>query len=105
MFFVSTPSHGGFKLEAKHNVLIPAPFCRDGGWYEEDCDVPISSGGPTGLCPRCYLPDTRGDQTQTPPGRSSSGGEARRKLTLASAFAAIGAIVSGVLWLGNRRAQ
>jgi hypothetical protein len=69
------------------------------------CGAPISSGDPTGLCPRCYLPDTRGDQTQTPPVRSSSRGEARRKLTLASAFAAIGAIVLGVPWLGNRRAQ
>ena len=26
VFFVSTPSHGGFMLEAKHNVLIPAAF-------------------------------------------------------------------------------
>jgi hypothetical protein len=41
VFFVSTPSHGGFKLEAKHNLLIPAPFRREGGWYEEDCDAAI----------------------------------------------------------------
>ncbi len=41
VFFVSTPSHGGFKLEAKHNVLIPASFRRERGWYEEDCDAAI----------------------------------------------------------------
>ena len=41
VFFVSTPSHGGFKLEAKHNLLIPAAFRREGGWYEEDCDAAI----------------------------------------------------------------
>jgi hypothetical protein len=41
VFFVSTSSHGGFMLEAKHNVLIPAAFRREGGWYEEDCDAAI----------------------------------------------------------------
>jgi Domain of unknown function (DUF7007) len=41
VFFVSTPRHGGFKLAAKHNVLIPAAFRREGGWYEEDCDAAI----------------------------------------------------------------
>jgi hypothetical protein len=41
VFFVSTPSHGGFKLAAVHNVLIPAAFRREDGWYEEDCDAAI----------------------------------------------------------------
>ena len=41
VFFVWPPSHGNFKLAAKHNVLIPAAFRRDGGWYEEDCDAAI----------------------------------------------------------------
>jgi hypothetical protein len=36
LFFVSTPSHGRFKLSASLNVLIPAAFRRDGGWCEED---------------------------------------------------------------------
>lgn len=39
--FVSTPSHGGYKLDRKLNAKIPKIF-RDcaslpGGWYEEDC--------------------------------------------------------------------
>jgi hypothetical protein len=39
--FVSTPSHGGYKLDKKLNAKIPKIF-RDrasiaGGWYEEDC--------------------------------------------------------------------
>ena len=43
VFFVSAPSHGGFKLAAAHNLLIPAAFCREGGCYEEHCDgaVPV----------------------------------------------------------------
>jgi hypothetical protein len=53
VFFVSTPSHGGFKLEAKHNVLIPVAFRRQGGWYEEDCDAAI----PTFFMPLLFKPD------------------------------------------------
>jgi hypothetical protein len=41
VFFVSTPSHGGFKLAAALNLRIPAAFRREGGWYEEDCDEAI----------------------------------------------------------------
>src|SRR5580704_5973303 len=41
VFFVSTPSHGGFKLAAVHNVLIPAAFRCEGGWYEEDVNAAI----------------------------------------------------------------
>jgi hypothetical protein len=53
MFFVSTASHGGFKLAAKHNVLIPAAFRREGGWYEEDCDAAI----PMFFMPTLFKPE------------------------------------------------
>lgn len=33
-----TPSHGGFHLTPRVNALIPAPFRRNDGWYEEDCE-------------------------------------------------------------------
>ena len=43
--FVSTPGHGGFKVNASENRRIPrawqkASFNLQGlqGWYEEDCD-------------------------------------------------------------------
>ncbi len=39
--FVSTASHGGFKLDSKVNLLIPIDFRRNNGWYEEDCDASI----------------------------------------------------------------
>lgn len=35
---ISTPGHGGFKLDRKRNALVPAPLRRKGGWYEEDCE-------------------------------------------------------------------
>lgn len=43
--FYTTPSHGGFYLDAEHRGKIPAParaFARRwahdrGGWFEEDC--------------------------------------------------------------------
>jgi len=38
---VGTPSHGGIKLDRKHNSLIPEYMRQDGGWYEEDCDWAI----------------------------------------------------------------
>lgn len=38
---VSTPSHGGFKLDDYHNSLVHPAWRRDGGWYEEDCDWAI----------------------------------------------------------------
>jgi hypothetical protein len=41
VFFVSTPSHGGFKLAAVHNLLIPTAFRCEGGWYEEDVNAAI----------------------------------------------------------------
>ena len=47
----------------------------------------------------------QGDKTEIPPVSPSSPGRARRKLTLASAVAAIGAILLGGLWFGNRRGQ
>lgn len=39
--FVSTASHGGYKLDRKQNAKIPAPFRKLGGWYEEDCEYAI----------------------------------------------------------------
>ena len=53
VFFVSSPSHGGFKLSAALNLLIPAAFRRDGGWYEEDCDAAI----PMFFMPTLFKPD------------------------------------------------
>lgn len=46
--FISTASHGGFKLDAERNAEVPdylraASFNSQGerGWYEEDCDAAI----------------------------------------------------------------
>ncbi len=41
VYFVSTPSHGGFRLKRDQNAMIPVAFRRDDGWYEEDCDWAI----------------------------------------------------------------
>ena len=38
---VSTAGHGGIKVPAELNRLIPAPHRRAGGWYEEDCEWSI----------------------------------------------------------------
>lgn len=35
--FYSTPSHGGYKVSDKLNVIIPPYMRNDKGWYEEDC--------------------------------------------------------------------
>jgi Domain of unknown function (DUF7007) len=43
----------GFKLEAKHNVLIPPAFRRERGWYEEDCDAAI----PVFFMPLLFKPE------------------------------------------------
>ena len=37
IWIVSTPSHGGFKLDREANAGMPAELRLDGGWYEEDC--------------------------------------------------------------------
>lgn len=40
----STPGHGGFHVSPYRLALMPepyrshSPFCREAGWYEEDCD-------------------------------------------------------------------
>ena len=39
--FVSTASHGGIKLDRKHNAMVPDYMRCEGGWYEEDCDWAI----------------------------------------------------------------
>lgn len=42
--FFSTPSHGGFYVSPTLRNAMPEPyrshppFCRQPGWYEEDCD-------------------------------------------------------------------
>ena len=69
------------------------------------CGTPISSVGSVDLCPLCLAAETRGDQTETSPGRSSAREEPRRKLTLASALAAVGAFLFGGRRIGNRRVQ
>ncbi len=69
------------------------------------CGAPLPADGPAGLCPLCLPPDTRNDQTEIPPGRSSSREGSRRKRTLASALAAVRAFLLGGLWIGNRRVQ
>jgi hypothetical protein len=38
---VSTPSHGGYKLDAKRNAQVHVAWRRSGGWYEEDCEWAI----------------------------------------------------------------
>ena len=38
IYTVSTSSHGGIHVAEVENMLIPEPFRRDDGWYEEDCD-------------------------------------------------------------------
>jgi hypothetical protein len=35
---VSTPSHGGFKLDRIRNSQVPSALRNKGGWYEEDCE-------------------------------------------------------------------
>jgi hypothetical protein len=41
VYVVSTPSHGGIKLDRFVNHLVPAGCRTKGGWYEEDCEVAI----------------------------------------------------------------
>ena len=50
--FVSTASHGGYRVLKASNDLIPEAFRSQTGWYEEDCDyavvdffIPIVHGG------------------------------------------------------------
>lgn len=37
--FYGTPSHGGIKLDARHNAWMPDQWREDDGWYEEDVDA------------------------------------------------------------------
>jgi hypothetical protein len=39
--FYGTPSHGGAKVPADLQKIIPAPLRYKGGWYEEDCAIHI----------------------------------------------------------------
>jgi len=36
--FYGTPSHGGFRVLAAQQALMPEILRNDDGWYEEDCD-------------------------------------------------------------------
>lgn len=38
---VSTPGHGGYKLSAKRNKMVPEALREKGGWYEEDCKYAV----------------------------------------------------------------
>jgi len=38
VMFYETPSHGGFHLSPKKNVLVHSALRNDDGWYEEDCE-------------------------------------------------------------------
>jgi hypothetical protein len=38
---VSTPSHGGIKVDPIRNQRIHPAWRRSGGWYEEDCEALI----------------------------------------------------------------
>jgi len=40
---VETAGHGGVKLNAARNRLIPAEARQPGGWYEEDCKWAIAA--------------------------------------------------------------
>lgn len=46
---VSTPGHGGMKLDRERNARIPAPLRNGDGWYEEDDEISI---------PIHYYPDS-----------------------------------------------
>lgn len=39
VFAVSTPGHGGLKLDRVRNAKVPAATRQKGGFYEEDCEV------------------------------------------------------------------
>lgn len=41
LFEVSTPGHGGYKLDRKLNAKIHPAWRKKGGWYEEDCEWAI----------------------------------------------------------------
>lgn len=36
---VSTASHGGVKLSAERNAVVPEAMREPTGWYEEDCEI------------------------------------------------------------------
>jgi len=38
---VSTPGHGGYKLDRARNAQVDARWRKQGGWYEEDIDWAI----------------------------------------------------------------
>jgi len=45
--FVSTASHGGFRVKAVANEAIPEPYRNANGWYEEDCEwAKVAAGLP-----------------------------------------------------------
>lgn len=39
--FYATPSHGGFRLDAALNRVVPAQVRSETQWYEEDCEWAI----------------------------------------------------------------
>jgi tetratricopeptide (TPR) repeat protein len=69
------------------------------------CGAPVPCDDPAGPCLRCLLSDTQGGKTEISLARPSAPGRMPRKLALASAVAAIAAILLGGLWFGSRREQ
>jgi hypothetical protein len=71
------------------------------------CGAAISSDQAADLCPRCCLFDAQRGQSEDPSVSPSSPDAAsrNRRRSLASAVAAIGAMLFGGLWSGNRRGQ
>jgi hypothetical protein len=67
------------------------------------CGAPFADDEPAGLCPHCRLSDTKDDKSEIAPVTPPSPRWAHRKLTLASAVAAIAAILLGGLWFGNSK--
>ncbi len=41
IYIVSTPGHGGVKLDKARNAQVHPAWRQSGGWYEEDCEWAI----------------------------------------------------------------
>lgn len=50
IIFVSTPGHGGFRLDQKRQAKVPDYMRTPDGWYEEDCEWSIVAT----VFPECF---------------------------------------------------